>query len=52
MLFNSKKTLKFLKKLPKLLKKNYNKYTKKFDKSSIWLKLFLWGFITFIHKKI
>tara|TARA_B100001093_G_scaffold428841_1_gene423810 strand:+ start:544 stop:1530 length:987 start_codon:yes stop_codon:yes gene_type:complete len=51
MLFNSKKILKFFKKLPKLLKKNYKKFSKKYDKSSIWLKLFVMGALLLLFVK-
>ena len=41
--FSSKKISKFFKKLPKLILKNYKRYSKRYDKSSIWLKLFLFA---------
>jgi len=40
MFFSFKKINNFVKKLPILFKSNYNKYSKMYNKSSIWLKLF------------
>ena len=49
--FSYKKTSKIVIKFFKMIKRSYKTYTKKFNKSSIWLKLFLMGALILLFIK-